>query len=213
MKIDIGESVLKLTNNPRIKDNINKYNYEREIIGDELFQNLGLKYLCLIGHEHLLLMFQLGVPIGIVHSTDENGDYPDDYHDPVGKITHIYKPINDISEYWEFYYEHDCCVDLRVHPDFLPKEKVNHLAYCIQFSNNREFFDIETMNKMQDEIIDSCPLDYDRAMKIFNKYYTRDVCNIFIKEKGVAKDHFFYISGLDGNKMGEDYEDEYNISI
>lgn len=197
------ENILKLRNNPNIKDNINKYNYERKLIGDEIFQNLGLKYLCVIENENLMLMFQLGVPVGIIHSTDENGNYVDEYCEPVGDIKHIYMPISNMNEYWDFYYKHNGCIDLIVHPDFLLKEKVNHLAYCLQFSNDHELFDIETINKMQDEIINSCPLDYDRAMKIFNKYYTSEVCNIFINEKGVDKDQFFYISGLDKNKMYE----------
>ncbi len=199
----IEESILKLINNPNIRDNINKYNYNRELIGDEIFQNLGLKSIHIIPEERLLLMFELGVPIGIIHSTDENGTYVNEYMEPVGEVKHIYKPINNLNEYWEYYNEHDGLVDLRVHPDFLPKEKINHISYCLGFANDREFFDIETMNKMQDELIDSCPLVYDKAMEIFNKYYTSDVCNIFINEKGVDKEHFFYISGLDENKMYE----------
>ena len=39
-RITMIEKIKQLRNNPHIKDNINKYNYEREIVGDEIFQNL-----------------------------------------------------------------------------------------------------------------------------------------------------------------------------
>ena len=88
-----------------------------------------------------------------------------------------------------------------VHPDFLSKEKAGHLAYCLSFSNDLNIFDIETMNELQSETISSVPLEYNRAMEIFNKYYTKDICSIFINKYNVDINRFFALSGLDINKM------------
>lgn len=57
------------------------------------------------------------------------------------------------------------------------------------------------MNKLQSETISSVPLGYNRAMEIFNKYYTKDICSIFINKYNVDINKFFALSGLDINKM------------
>lgn len=196
------DNLLKLENNLYIKNNIDKYNYERELIGDEIYPNLGLKYIYIIEDKVLLLMFCLGIPVGIIHSTDEKGNYVSEDMEPIGEVKHIYKPLKHISDYWDFYNENDGFVDLRVHPDFLPKQKINHLAYCLGFANNTDLFDSETMNKMQNEIIDSCPLNYDNAMKIFNKYYNDDIQKKFIFDYGVSIDSFYELSGLNKIDIG-----------
>lgn len=202
VRITMIEKIEQLRNNPHIKDNINKYNYEREIVGDEIFQNLNMRIAHLISDKVMLLMLDLGIPIGIVEVVDEKGNiiYDEDT-EPVGKIKHFYKPINSSKEYFDYFEKHFGVVELRVHPDFLPKEKVNHLSYCLEFANDSKFFDFETMNKLQSEIIDSAPLEYEKTMKIFNKYYTKDVCNIFINNYDVDVDDFFFLSGLDRNKL------------
>ena len=165
---------------------MNKYNYSREIVGDEIYENLNMKIAYLIPDHIMLLMLELGIPIGIV---EEIGN------------KYLYKPINNTQEILSYYAKYNGYVDLRVHPDFLSKEKVNHIAYCLEFANNTNFFDIKTMNNLQNEIINSIPLDYKNAMKIFNKYYTKKICSIFINEYKVNIDDFFYLSGLDKNKM------------
>lgn len=206
------DSLLKLENNVHLNDNIDKYNYERELIGDEMFENLNLKYIYIIEHKVLLLMFLLGIPIGIIHSTDEKGNYVSEDMEPFGEVKHIYKPLKNINDYNDFYEKNDGFVDLRVHPDFLSKQKVNHLAYCLGFANNRDLFDVETMNKMQNEIIDSCPLEYDKAMKIFNKYYNDNIQKKFIFIYGKSIDSFYELSGLNKIDIGniETYD---NIKI
>ena len=201
-RITMIEKIKQLRNNPHIKDNINKYNYEREIVGDEIFQNLNMRIAHLISDKVMLLMLDLGIPIGIVEVVDEKGNiiYDEDT-EPFGEIKYLYKPINSSKEYFDYFEKHFGVVELRVHPDFLPKEKVNHLSYCLEFANDSKFFDFETMNKLQSEIIDSAPLEYQKAMKIFNKYDTKDVCNVFINDYDVDIDDFFFLSGLDRNKL------------
>lgn len=196
----IYEKLKQLTNNPHLKDNINRYNYGRKLANEEVFYNS--KNDVIIKDETMLLMLQLGIPIGTVECFDEVGNFIDgETVEPVGDVVYKFKPLNTVNEYLDYKYNHNNYTDLMVHPDFLSKEKAGHLAYCLSFSNDLNIFDIETMNKLQSETISSVPLGYNRAMEIFNKYYTKDICSIFINKYNVDINKFFALSGLDINKM------------
>lgn len=196
----IYEKLEQLTNNPHLKDNINRYNYGCKLANEEVFYNS--KNDVIIKDETMLLMLQLGIPIGTVECFDEVGNFIDgETVEPVGEVVYKFKPLNTVNEYLDYKYNHNNYTDLMVHPDFLSKEKAGHLAYCLSFSNDLNIFDIETMNKLQSETISSVPLEYNRAMEIFNKYYTKDICSIFINKYNVDINRFFALSGLDINKM------------
>lgn len=196
----IYEKLEQLTNNPHLKDNINRYNYGRKLANEEVFYNS--KNDVIIKDETMLLMLQLGIPIGTVECFDEVGNFIDgETVEPVGDVVYKFKPLNTVNEYLDYKYNHNNYTDLMVHPDFLSKEKAGHLAYCLSFSNDLNIFNIETMNKLQSETISSVPLGYNRAMEIFNKYYTKDICSIFINKYNVDINKFFALSGLDINKM------------
>lgn len=196
----IYEKLEQLTNNPHLKDNINRYNYDRKLANEEVFYNS--KNDVIIKDETMLLMLQLGIPIGTVECFDEVGNFIDgETVEPVGEVVYKFKPLNTVNEYLDYKYNHNNYTDLMVHPDFLSKEKAGHLAYCLSFSNDLNIFDIETMNELQSETISSVPLEYNRAMEIFNKYYTKDTCSIFINKYNVDINRFFALSGLDINKM------------
>ena len=196
----IYEKLEQLTNNPHLKDNINRYNYGRKLANEEVFYNS--KNDVIIKDETMLLMLQLGIPIGTVECFDEVGNFIDgETVEPVGEVVYKFKPLNTVNEYLDYKYNHNNYTDLMVHPDFLSKEKAGHLAYCLSLSNDLNIFDIETMNELQSETISSVPLEYNRAMEIFNKYYTKDICSIFINKYNVDINRFFALSGLDINKM------------
>ena len=196
----IYEKLEQLTNNPHLKDNINRYNYGRKLANEEVFYNS--KNDVIIKDETMLLMLQLGIPIGTVECFDEVGNFIDgETVEPVGEVVYKFKPLNTVNEYLDYKYNHNNYTDLMVHPDFLSKEKAGHLAYCLSFSNDLNIFDIETMNELQSETISSVPLEYNRAMEIFNKYYTKDICSIFINKYNVDINRFLALSGLDINKM------------
>lgn len=196
----IYEKLEQLTNNPHLKDNINRYNYGRKLANEEVFYNS--KNDVIIKDETMLLMLQLGIPIGTVECFDEVGNFIDgETVEPAGEVVYKFKPLNTVNEYLDYKYNHNNYTDLMVHPDFLSKEKAGHLAYCLSFSNDLNIFDIETMNELQSETISSVPLEYNRAMEIFNKYYTKDICSIFINKYNVDINRFFALSGLDINKM------------
>lgn len=196
----IYEKLEQLTNNPHLKDNINRYNYGRKLVNEEVFYNS--KNDVIIKDETMLLMLQLGIPIGTVECFDEVGNFIDgETVEPVGEVVYKFKPLNTVNECLDYKYNHNNYTDLMVHPDFLSKEKAGHLAYCLSFSNDLNIFDIETMNELQSETISSVPLEYNRAMEIFNKYYTKDICSIFINKYNVDINRFFALSGLDINKM------------
>lgn len=196
----IYEKLEQLTNNPHLKDNINRYNYGCKLANEEVFYNS--KNDVIIKDETMLLMLQLGIPIGTVECFDEVGNFIDgETVEPVGEVVYKFKPLNTVNEYLDYKYNHNNYTDLMVHPDFLSKEKAGHLAYCLSFSNDLNIFDIETMNELQSETISSVPLEYNRAMEIFNKYYTKDICSIFINKYNVDINRFFALSGLDINKM------------
>lgn len=196
----IYEKLEQLTNNPHLKDNINRYNYGCKLANEEVFYNS--KNDVIIKDETMLLMLQLGIPIGTVECFDEVGNFIDgETVEPVGEVVYKFKPLNTVNEYLDYKYNHNNYTDLMVHPDFLSKEKAGHLAYCLSFSNDLNIFDIETMNELQSETISSVPLEYNRAMEIFNKYYTKDICSIFINKYNVDINRFFALSGLDINKI------------
>lgn len=196
----IYEKLEQLTNNPHLKDNINRYNYGCKLANEEVFYNS--KNDVIIKDETMLLMLKLGIPIGTVECFDEVGNFIDgETVEPVGEVVYKFKPLNTVNEYLDYKYNHNNYTDLMVHPDFLSKEKAGHLAYCLSFSNDLNIFDIETMNELQSETISSVPLEYNRAMEIFNKYYTKDICSIFINKYNVDINRFFALSGLDINKM------------
>ena len=196
----IYKKLEQLTNNPHLKDNINRYNYGCKLANEEVFYNS--KNDVIIKDETMLLMLQLGIPIGTVECFDEVGNFIDgETVEPVGEVVYKFKPLNTVNEYLDYKYNHNNYTDLMVHPDFLSKEKAGHLAYCLSFSNDLNIFDIETMNELQSETISSVPLEYNRAMEIFNKYYTKDICSIFINKYNVDINRFFALSGLDINKM------------
>lgn len=196
----IYEKLEQLTNNPHLKDNINRYNYGCKLANEKVFYNS--KNDVIIKDETMLLMLQLGIPIGTVECFDEVGNFIDgETVEPVGEVVYKFKPLNTVNEYLDYKYNHNNYTDLMVHPDFLSKEKAGHLAYCLSFSNDLNIFDIETMNELQSETISSVPLEYNRAMEIFNKYYTKDICSIFINKYNVDINRFFALSGLDINKM------------
>lgn len=195
------EKVKQLKNNPHAKDNIKKYDYEREIVGDEISDYFVLRVAPHIFDDVMLLMLDLGIPIGIVATLDEKGNIIDDY-ERTDEAKYIYKPIHSLKEYYNYFEKYfECGIDIRVHPDFLSKEKAVHLFYCLRYANDPKFLSIETMNKLQNEIIDSVPLEYNKAMEIFNKYYTEKLCSSFINYYHIDIDEFFNLSGLDRNKL------------
>ena len=87
-------------------------------------------------------------------------------------------------------------VSFMANRELITPEQERHIAYLLEFANDKRFFNQYTMNKMQSELIDSAPLKYDKAMSIFKKYYTRDVCRKFIYDLGVDKERFLYLSGI-----------------
>lgn len=95
-------------------------------------------------------------------------------------------------------------------PELTAPEQIRHIAYLLEFANDKQFFNQYTMNKMQNELIDSAPLKYEQAMNIFKKYYTKEVCNKFIYDFGVGEDRFYYLSGLRNNELKKDNHNKIN---
>lgn len=184
----------KVINNSEIYDFVKNHNREQILDFDtQLLGGCGAPF----GREDYVLMLQLGVPIGVVEYTDSKGNILIDEDDePIGDIKHIYKPINSIKEYFE-YMEVNPYPDVIVNPEYMTKKEVRNLAYCLEHSNNDMIFDFSTKNKIQIETINSVPLKYKDAMKIFNKYFNESIHRKFIYDYGVERDRFYYLSGLD----------------
>lgn len=114
----IYEKLEQLTNNPHLKDNINRYNYGRKLVNEEVFYNS--KNDVIIKDETMLLMLQLGIPIGTVECFDEVGNFIDgETVEPVGEVVYKFKPLNTVNECLDYKYNHNNYTDLMVHPDFL----------------------------------------------------------------------------------------------
>lgn len=203
MYIDIEEKVNQLKNNDKVQKFLLEFNKKHFVPDDQLF---GYP---IIDTEQYLLFMQLGIPIGLIKPIDSNGNDVFEWSDIPDEeiIRWQYTPINSFEDL-EKNKDYHLYLDFHVNYKFLPKEKIQHLAYCLKFSNSTEFFDIDTINQMQSEIIDSAPLKYDRAMEIFNKYYNVEVHKKFIVDHNVSVDRFYEISGL--NKLDIDGFELYN---
>ena len=182
----------KIINNPEIQKFVSNHNQPQILDSDSLLGGCGAVF----GREDYVFILQLGVPIGIVEYRDSKGNLLiEEWDEPIGEVRHLYKPINSIKEYVEYqeinYYPH-----VIVNPKYMTKKEVRNLLYCLEQSNNDMIFDFDTKNKIQFEILNSVPLKYDEAMEIFDKYFDKSIQNKFIKDYGVERDRFYYLSGL-----------------
>ena len=185
----------KLFNNDKVKKHLLKINSNEFYVDD----NYDYSATGVITDETFSLMRLLGIPVGVYKSVDKNGDiiYEDDYNDiPINEIKTLYTPINSLEELSK-YIEKYRYYDMMVNPNYMNEQQVRNVAYLLSFTNDNEIFNLTTKINMQLELIDNAPLNYDKAMTILKKYFTKDVCNKFINEYKVEPDRFFYLSGLD----------------
>lgn len=181
-------------NDPKIKEYLTKINKFHYLDFDtELLGGIGGVF----SRETYVLMMQLGIPIGVLEYLDSKGKIiPENTEvDLDEKVKHIYTPINSIEDLkvcYEKYRFHDFIVNLRC----ITKNQARHLAYCLEQCNNDLIFDMDTRNAIQQEILSFLPLKYDKAMKIFNKYFNKGIQMKYIKDYGVSRDRFYELSGL-----------------
>ena len=164
----------------------------------------------IISDDTYLLMMQLGIPIGAIKVLDENKNIINEYDDK-DPICNLYMQINSIYDYFKHLEKYGYC-DFMVNPTYMNQKEVRNIAYLLSFANDLQFFDVETMNKMQFDLIDNVPLDYYKAMKIFKKYYTNEICDNFINNYDVDRDRFYYLSGL-SNDYNLETALDYNHKI
>lgn len=182
-------------NNPKIKEyltKVNKFHYldfDTEVLG-----GIGGVF----SRETYVLMLQLGIPIGVLEILDSKGKIISENSDVKleENVKHIYNPINSIDDLQDCYKKYrfpDFLVNLRC----ITKDQARHLAYCLEQCNNDMIFDVDTRDAMQQEILSSLPLKYEQAMRIFNKYFNKEIQMKYIKDYGVSRDRFYELSGLD----------------
>lgn len=188
----------KIFNNPDMYKFIKKHNKKQKL--DFYRQLLGGVGAC-FSREEYVLMLLLGIPIGVNECIDANGAIIDDGltlegKEPVEPVIHIYKPINSLEEYSKYQNEVLYYPDLIVNPMYMTKKQVRNLAYCLSLANQECCLDIEKRSELQLEIVNSVPLKYDKAMKIFNKYFDKSIQKKYIYDYGVGYERFYYLSGL-----------------
>lgn len=172
---------------------LSKYNKELIITEDEFdIEDI------VISNDIYFLMMQFGIPIGIFKPIDSRGNEVFEWSklSKNEKIKYLYTPINSVTEYYE-YIDNNLYTDLIVNPNYMNKNQVRNISYCLEFANDSRVFDFDDMINLQIELIDSAPLNYENAMKIFNRYYTEDICNKFIYDFNIDEDRFYFLSGLD----------------
>ncbi|MBR3003400.1 MAG: hypothetical protein IKF38_07635 [Clostridia bacterium] len=185
----------QLLDNQEVKDYL-KQNNQEMIIDIESYESAGI-----FEDKTYCLMMSLGIPVGSLGYYDSNGkeiSADDDDFELVADHSDckwIYTPINSFEDLEKHYSTHRY-TDFMVNREIFTAEQERHIAYLLEFSSDTRFFDELTMNKLQNELIDSVPLNYEKAMGILKKYYTRDVCKKFIYDFGVDKERFLYLSGI-----------------
>lgn len=196
-KIETKKIINQLNNNKKVKDNFLKYN-QRKFVPDE----------CLFGYPIvdngiLLMMMQLGIPIGATKPIDSKGQdvFEDTELPPDEEVKQLYIPINSLRDY-EYYNIRNKYTDIIVNRDYMTKQQAGNIAYCLEFCNDHKIFNVETTNEIMCELINSVPLNYEKSMKIFNKYYTEEIKDIFIYDYNVGEERFYEISGLNKENIG-----------
>ena len=186
---------IQLLDNQEVKDYL-KQNNKEMIIDIETYVSAGI-----FEDKTYYLMMSLGIPVGTLGYYDTNGkevsadDKDFDFEADHSDCKWIYKPINSFEDLKKHYSTHKYA-DFMANRKILTPEQERHIAYLLEFSNDTRFFNEFTMNKLQNELIDSVPLNYENAMRILKKYYTRDVCKKFIYDYGVDKERFLYLTGI-----------------
>ena len=185
----------QLLNNQEVKDYL-KQNNKEMIIDIETYESAGI-----FEDKTYCLMMSLGIPIGNlgyydptgkeVSSEDDDFDFDADHSD----FKWIYTPINNFEDLEKHYSTHRY-TNFITNREIFTAEQERHIAYLLEFSSDTRIFDEYTMNKLQNELIDNVPLNYEKAMEILKKYYTHDVCKKFVYDFGVDKERFLYLSGI-----------------
>lgn len=183
----------KVINNPEIYEYVKKHNREQELDFDsQILGGCGVAF----GRENYVFLLQLGVPIGVIECIDSKGNLlVNEDDEPIGDIRYFYKPINSLKEYVE-YIEIDPFPYIMVNPEYMTKREVRNMLYCLEQSNEDMIFDFDTKNRLQFETINTVPLKYPAAMKIFNKYFNETIQRKIIYGYEVGRDRFYYLSGL-----------------
>lgn len=185
----------QLLNNQEIKNYL-KQNNKGMIIDIETYESAGI-----FEDKTYCLMMSLGIPVGNLGYYDSNGkevsadDEDFDFDSDHSDCKWIYTPINSFEDLKKHYSTHRFTNFITNREIFTPEQE-RHIAYLLEFSSDIRFFDEFTMNKLQNELIDSVPLNYEKAMRILKRYYTRDVCKKFIFDYGVDKERFLYLTGI-----------------
>lgn len=116
------------------------------------------------------------------------------YNLPNEQVRYKYIPVNnsqDMKKYVKNY-----SLNLYANEKFLPFDKLKNIEFCLQFIADNNIFDKDTQRKIQDELIDNCPLKYNKAMSIYNKYFTNNIQDKIIQYYNVDPNLFYNLSGL-----------------
>lgn len=181
----------ELKSNPKVKENLLKYNDPIQMSFDEVLGN-GL----IVKDRTFMLMRDLGIPIGAISTVDKDGEpvFEDDYPERDADY-YLFTPLIDFDSI-EKYADKFRYVDFAVNPKYMTFEQTRNIAYLIELMDDFEIFDFETKNSLQFELIDNVPLNYLKAMAVFNKYYTKEICQDFTNKNDFKLEDFYNVSGL-----------------
>lgn len=195
--------VLDLMNeNYRIKDYILKNNSEIILLNSPS-QFLYYSEL-MFSTETYLLMFQLGIPIGIVEPSNLDKHYKDISKLHIDeKVEYIYFPLSSDKEYYECL-SRNYSPNIIVNPSYMNDREVCNIAYCLELIYKDKIFEPFIQYKIQREIVNSLPLKYESAMKIFNRYFTEQIKSKIICECNITREMFYKLSGLNEEVLSFD---------
>lgn len=202
------KKVNQLVNNEKIKKYLSENN-KPFVFNTEDYESSGI-----INRDVYALMMQFGIPVGIRSYVDSNGkevsadDLDFDLDADHSDCKWIYTPINSIDELHDYIDTHRF-LDFMENPNLISAEEIRHIAYLFQFADDKQLFDQYTMNKMQSDLIDNAPLNYEKAMNIFKQYYNQDVCNKMINDFQVGEERFYYLSGLKDNNADKNIDEKF----
>ncbi|MBQ8891296.1 MAG: hypothetical protein IJ068_00315 [Bacilli bacterium] len=187
-----SNQIYKLINNKKVKEYLEEHNLYHYIRDDYKYAESGI-----FDNKIYFLLMILGIPIGAWKPVDSHGNDVFEWTElPDGEVVRdFYTPLNNFDDVKE-YAKKNRYIHLIINPIYFTEEQSRHLCYLLEFANDENFFDQLTMNKMQNELIDSAPINYEIAMKIFKKYYTKEIQDKFLSYPKLDKERLFYLSGL-----------------
>ncbi|MDQ0363249.1 5' nucleotidase, NT5C type [Breznakia pachnodae] len=147
---------------------------------DEIGYELELSHY--LKDKEALIYLHMKTPVGHIVTIDGNGkeligfEYKSLTDEEMSKTTQIYKPINSVDQLAEVQSEYIRGTYM-MNPEFMTAQEAVHFHNVFEWLTNKfsKIIPDELVNKVQQELLDNSPMDYQKMMSLRDKYITNDM--------------------------------------